>query len=294
MAPGTWHLKLAPHESPLRSDGPPAETLTGAERDARIEQLLLAGLDLYFANQYEQAINLWTRVLFLDRNHGRARAYIERARSAQAERLRESEAVLHQGIEAFHEGDVARARRLVADALDRGASPDDAQGMLERIERLGAGQRAPRPKAAVATRVVEDDRPADPAAVRSRRSQGWTAALLLMAAAVGVLAVGAWGVGIPEPATWPIFGPATAEREARVVVPMVPEPLPVPGTSETFLSRSRALAARGQLYDALTELDRIPLGDRVRADGDRLRADIQRHLLRLAAAEGATAGTPRE
>ena len=125
---------------PLRSDMRPAEALSGAERDARIEQLLLSGLDEYFAHRYEHAINLWTRVLFFDRHHDRARAYIERARSAQAERQRESEAVLHQGIEAFRAGDVERARTLVADALDRGASPDDATGVLERIDRLGLAQ----------------------------------------------------------------------------------------------------------------------------------------------------------
>jgi cytochrome c-type biogenesis protein CcmH/NrfG len=61
------------------------------DRDAKIEQLLLSGLDHYFASQYDQAINVWTRVLFLDRSHARARAYIERARSALAEQQRESE-----------------------------------------------------------------------------------------------------------------------------------------------------------------------------------------------------------
>src|SRR5262245_18053501 len=72
---------VAPQDH-LRSDTRAAEALHGAERDARIQRLLLAGLDQYFANLYEQAINLWTRVLFLDRHHSRARAYIERARSA--------------------------------------------------------------------------------------------------------------------------------------------------------------------------------------------------------------------
>src|SRR5436190_17816616 len=57
--------------------------------DSRIEELLLAGLDHYFNGQPEQAINVWTRVLFLDRAHARARAYIERARTAIAERQRE-------------------------------------------------------------------------------------------------------------------------------------------------------------------------------------------------------------
>jgi hypothetical protein len=55
-----------------------------ADRDAKIEQLLLAGLDHYFAAQYDCAISVWTRVLFLDRSHARARAYIDR----RAARLR--------------------------------------------------------------------------------------------------------------------------------------------------------------------------------------------------------------
>src|SRR5262249_32709625 len=63
-----------------------------SDRLALIEQLLLAGLDHYFIGQYEQAIHVWTRVFFLDRGHARARAYIERARCALAERQREAEA----------------------------------------------------------------------------------------------------------------------------------------------------------------------------------------------------------
>src|SRR5947199_2555726 len=83
-----------------------------ADRDAKIEQLLLVGLDHYFASRYELAINVWTRVLFLDRSHARARAYIERARSAQAERQRESEELLHNGLSAFQRGESGAARRL--------------------------------------------------------------------------------------------------------------------------------------------------------------------------------------
>src|ERR1700682_6846669 len=81
-------------------------------RDAKIEQLLLVGLDHYFAAQYEQAINVWSRALFLDRNHARARAYIERARSALAERQRQSEELLHTGVAAFERGEGGGARRL--------------------------------------------------------------------------------------------------------------------------------------------------------------------------------------
>ncbi len=75
--------------------GSPLPSESGAlagDCQALIEQLLLAGLDHYFSGRFEEAIHVWTRVFFLDRGHARARAYIERARGAVAERQREAEA----------------------------------------------------------------------------------------------------------------------------------------------------------------------------------------------------------
>ncbi len=58
---------------PLRTDHlPEAGEVPERERDARVEDLLLAGLDHYFVGQHELAISVWTRVLFLDRGHARA------------------------------------------------------------------------------------------------------------------------------------------------------------------------------------------------------------------------------
>src|ERR687890_733770 len=88
----------------VSTGGAPA---VGRERDARIEELLLVGLDHYFGGRHELAINVWTRVLFLDRSHGKARAYIERARSALAERQREAEELLRTGADALTRGDRA-------------------------------------------------------------------------------------------------------------------------------------------------------------------------------------------
>src|ERR1700752_3498273 len=104
---------------PLRTDSSlPAGKAGEGDREARIEQLLLSGLDHYFAGHYEQAINVWTRVVFLERGHSRARAYIERARSAMAERQRESEELLHRGVAAYNAGDVEGARDLLTRAVD--------------------------------------------------------------------------------------------------------------------------------------------------------------------------------
>src|SRR5918911_724250 len=129
---------------PLRTDGTRARDGAPAQdRDAKIEQLLLVGLDHYFAARYELAINVWTRALFLDRSHPRARAYIERARSALAERQRESEELLHSGVDAFRRGESEEARRLLRAAIDGGAPADEALALLDRLDRLEGGAAAP-------------------------------------------------------------------------------------------------------------------------------------------------------
>src|SRR5882672_906270 len=130
---------------PLRTDSAriPAPT-DDRDRATRIEELLVSGLDHYFAAEYEHAINIWTRVVFLERDHDRARAYIDRARSAIAERQRESEELLHRGVDAYKSGDVANARDLLTRAVDRGAPSDEALVLLDRLDRLdGVGFDAP-------------------------------------------------------------------------------------------------------------------------------------------------------
>src|SRR3982074_3023228 len=112
---------------PLRTDGSRLqEAGSASDRDAKIEQLLLVGLDHYFAARYELAINIWTRALFIDRSHPRARAYIDRARSALAERQRESEELLQNGVAAFQRGESEEARRLLQAAIDGGAPSEEA------------------------------------------------------------------------------------------------------------------------------------------------------------------------
>src|SRR4051794_10621703 len=93
-------------ESPLE----PAE-----DRDSRAEALLVEGLDSYFNGQYEDAIHIWTRVLFLDRSHAPARAYIERARSALGERQRHAEEMLHVTGELLAQGHTAQARHALTE-----------------------------------------------------------------------------------------------------------------------------------------------------------------------------------
>ena len=262
---------------PLHIDHTPASELhADTERDAKIESLLLAGLDHYFASDYAQAIDVWTRALFLDRNHARARAYIDRARSALAEQQRESEELLHSGIAAFESGQMKAARQLLNAAVQRGGAHDVALAFLTRIDRINAAAPvavAPAPPAAARTAL--------PAIVPARHFRAGLLTALFAVAALVVL--------IYTLASWDqlqSFIPSVNGPSELAVPPVAAarDPLVVPRSSELALARAKALSAGGRLSDALRALELVRPTDPLRGDADQLKVTIQRELLAHAAA----------
>jgi len=257
-----------------------ASAASEADRDAKIEQLLLTGLDHYFAGQYDQAINVWTRALFFDRNHARARAYIERARTALAERQRQSEELLHDGVAAFHRGEGDEARRLLQAAIEGGAPTDEALAVLERINR----------SASAGAQAAEESSPpqrgrarinADSSARRSRRGVRLT---LVAVPLVAILALGGYIVSASRP-DWQLLLPFLSLAEPASTPSVAPVPqdltLPLPRRGEMALARGRALMAGGRLHEALAVLAQVRATDPQREEADRLRAEIQHQLLAL-------------
>jgi tetratricopeptide (TPR) repeat protein len=262
---------------PLRTDAArPADGPTEAGKEARIEQLLLAGLDQYFAGQYEQAINIWTRVVFLERGHNRARAYIERARGALAERHRESDELLHRGIAAFNDGENDEARDLITRAVEQGGSQDVALVLLERLNRLASPSASPDLFDAIPVRA-ERVRPVDVAIAPRKPNPWWMRAAAAAAAIMGGLAVAVVS-GMPVP-DW-LADPIGTPQEQVAAMP--PDPLPIARSSERLVARARELQAGGQLHDAIRTLEMIGLADPLRHEADRLRGDLQRQLLEAA------------
>jgi len=264
-----------PLRDSARTPPPPSDD---TDRATRIEELLVSGLDHYFAAEYEQAINIWTRVVFLERDHDRARAYIERARKAIAEGQRESEELLHRGVDAYKSGDVANARDLLTRAVDQGAPSDEALVLLDRLDRLdGVGFDAPLYHGAPPARPSA----AAPRSPTARRPWRWVVAAIVAAIVAAGAVTAAVFAGAPV-LSWMVDVPAATPPAARTAA----EPLPIVRTPDTLLDRSRGLYAGGHLHDAIRLLDRIDIADPARADADHLRADIQRDLL-----AGASAGT---
>lgn len=261
---------------PLRSDRKPADAeVPERDRDARVEELLLSGLDHYFAGRHELAINVWTRVLFLDRGHARARAYIERASSAVAEGQREGEELVHTGAAAFQRGESEAARQLLSTAVERGARTDEALALLGRLDRLEAAAiQSPRadpvPGPAPHHHAVARGGPA------THSRMAWIAAGIVCGIVAGALGLAVlWSRGV----TWLPIGPPPAPA-AQGQAPA--ELLPVPAAPDVWIARARALHGKGRLREALTALEAVRPDDPVYVQAEDLRAVIQRQLLEAA------------
>jgi len=278
---------------PLRNDESGASDDGSAlDRDAKIEKLLLVGLDHYFSARYELAINVWTRALFLDRNHARARAYIERARSALAEQQRESEELLHSGVAAFNRGESGEARRLLHAAIDRGAPSDEALAVLERLNRLDAAVAAH----AAAPAESRQQRAAVSGAAAISAPAGSRAVVGL---AIGVLAVVGWATWTNR-IDWRSFL-ALAQSAARGDAPVARNaapvtrdaPLPLPRRGEDALARAIAGLDRAPSRRAVGSRDGA--SDRQPAGG--CRPPSRRHSApapRVDDAAGGHRGRPRQ
>jgi len=262
---------------PLRTESADPGPLDHTDRAARIEQLLLSGLDHYFGGNYEQAIHVWTRVAFLERGHGRARAYIERARSALAERQRESEESLHQGIAAYQAGDLQRARDLLTRAIEQGGANENALVFLQRLGHLDAVTE-PQPGERTGTRPASTRRSANG---REGRRKDW---LTTGAACMAITAL--IFVGALRTASWLRESPVAVRTGDAVSR----DELPTARDGERRIARARALRDEGRLREALQQLNVVELGDPLRPQADRLRSEIQRVLLSAAAGGPGTAG----
>jgi len=242
--------------------GQDADAADGASRESQMDALLEDGLEQYFSGRFEDAIHLWTRVLFFDRTHARARAYIDRARTALAEQHRRSEELLQSSRELLNQGQTDAARRLLTEAV--AARGDEIQAAA-----LGAHlDRVERARGTIPARVMHPP-VADPIPGWSwhRTSPGMLGGVLVAVLTVTLGGIALVSVTDPSDAL-PALKPSTAETG-----------LPVLSSSEVALVRARTAFSGGRLAEALQKLDRVGPDSPQREAADALRTEIQQLLL---------------
>jgi hypothetical protein len=259
------------------SSGPPSPA-----RDARIDQLLLLGLDHYFAGHYEQAIHVWSRVLLLDRPHPRARAYIARAQSAIAERQRQLEVLTQAGVGAARTPPLLQMTMPSGDDGIPQHQPPDCRDQLSDFETAHA-----RADGQASGRVaISPPCSRAPIAMADFRT-GAVAVSLAIAVAGGAMlgATARWDL-------WQTFTSGGARASMSVAEPdgSVPQ-------SAAALGLARRLLERGRLDDSLRILNAISPGNRPSGEeAEKLRAAIiqaMRRKNRLPVSPGSADGSRR-
>jgi len=98
--------------------------------------------------------------------------------------------------------------------------------------------------------------------------------VLIVATALGAYAV------VSSRGEWSPWSSLTAARTTSTAPPAREMTLGVPTGGEVALAGARTLVSSGDLHGALSALERVRPTDPQRGEADRLRADVQRQLIR--------------
>lgn len=120
--------------------------------DDRIHELLHEGQAAFDQEDYQGAIDAWSRIFLIDIDHQEAARRIEKARRLKAEHERRVEELFHEGMGALEDGDADQARELLQKVVSLQPNHLAAKEALQKIE---AGE-VPRAK-------TEPEAPAPPA-----------------------------------------------------------------------------------------------------------------------------------
>jgi tetratricopeptide (TPR) repeat protein len=270
-------VDTADPESPIRDLG----------EDEKTDDLLRQGKELLRTGRYQQAIHVWTRILFLDRGNSVAREAIEKAKRALAERQRELDALVAEAASEVHGGKRVKAKRLLARVLTKDPGHAEGRSLWEKIETSELRGETPANVPTLATGPVDESS-------RLRRRNGVqqnvakpkhtrSASPLKMAAflfcAFCLLALGGlylhlnWEFLVSDSAF------ATLRQAGPEAVPNFDRPqLPLP--SDLHYYNGARLFAKGRYRDALSELRRVDRESACFEEARSLTVRIEERLLR--------------
>jgi tetratricopeptide (TPR) repeat protein len=269
-------VTLAAPPAPAPADGgfdfSTASITTSPDDQKKIEQYLSDGDRAFEAEDYQQAIDLWSRIFLIDVTNDQASERIERAKAKRRQIEQKVEALIASGTTALDRGDTARARAEFAEALRLDPNNDTAQEAMDRLtsgvteggaaaveetfvpppmdDKIDLGFFEDEPSSGAEGSLVPPEPGAAPAAP-AKKSTGSVKArpaaaakkspLGLIAAVVGLLVIlgGGWFV-------WSRF---------------MSKPDVDPAATEAIFARASSLAGRGKFDEAIAALQEIQPDD---------------------------------
>lgn len=270
----------APAKAGNEFDFSTASIETTPDDQKKIDQYLADGDSAFDSGDYQQAIDLWSRIFLIDVTNEAASERIERAKLKRREIEQRLEGVLAAGVQAFDRNDFATARAKFEEVLKGDPMNSQAQDYLERIGAAASGavlEPPPPPR-------FDDDleslpegtdtlvpppaaapvaaKKASPAAKAVPAPTGRRLPLGAIAAVLALLLVGAAG--------WFVWSRMGGESEQA------------PGVTQALLTRAGTLGQEGKFDEAIAVLQEVKPGDGNYDAAIAMIADLQQRKSRAA------------
>ncbi len=186
---------------------------SGPGADEKVAELLGRGQEAFDAGEFQEAIDVWSRIYLIDPSNDTVSERIDTARARLEERSRELELLLHDAAEAAEAGRPAEALEIVAQVLEREPGHIEALDLKRRLEQGTGAAAETEPGQEIAMPEIEDDlfreelpsqipTPAEPleipdlpemtAPVPARRKRFPFRLVAVIVSALLVVALGAW------------------------------------------------------------------------------------------------------
>jgi tetratricopeptide (TPR) repeat protein len=135
-----------------------ASVATSSDDQSKIRQYLGEGDRAFTGGDYQQAIDLWSRIFLIDVTNDEASDRIENAKAKRREIDQVIEPLLTSGVAAFEQGNTAQAHKDLSEVLRVDPQNTTAQRYLDRLgETVAASNTTARSNPYVAPSVLDDD-----------------------------------------------------------------------------------------------------------------------------------------
>lgn len=134
-----------------------ASVATSADDQSKIRQYLADGDRAFSGGDYQQAIDLWSRIFLIDVTNDEASDRIEQAKAKRREIDQSVEPLLTSGVAAFESGNTAQAHKDLTEVLRLDPQNTTAQSYLDRLGETVQSAAPGRSNPYVAPSVLDDD-----------------------------------------------------------------------------------------------------------------------------------------